>query len=208
VSLSAILGAVSTDAYRSFAELAAEQAERRDFRRVRVRAGNSSILIIAPHGGRIEVGTSQIARRTAGRNHSLYLFEGLKPSGQNQKLHITSHHFDDPLCLEMVQRAAIVVTVHGCRHPNAICLGGQDMALRKLLLIELKRAGLKVLQGGHRWRGASPKNICNRGKRGRGVQLEISLELRQKKHWDAIASAVRRAIKMHAARLRRSSKRH
>ena len=57
----------------------------------------SRVLIIAPHGGRIEVGTSELAALIAADEHNLFSFEGLKPRGHNRELHITSRCFE-PKC--------------------------------------------------------------------------------------------------------------
>ncbi len=42
------------------------------------RQGTSGIAVMAPHGGGIEPGTSEIANRVAGDEHAYYSFEGLK----------------------------------------------------------------------------------------------------------------------------------
>jgi phage replication-related protein YjqB (UPF0714/DUF867 family) len=54
------------------------------------------VAVIAPHGGGIEPGTSELATAIAGDDFSLYLFEGLKSAG-NGELHITSTNFDEPI---------------------------------------------------------------------------------------------------------------
>ena len=65
--------------YSSYAELARHEVQGRDYR-IRVdRRAHSPVLIVAPHGGMIEVGTSEIADSVAGADYSLFSFEGLKP---------------------------------------------------------------------------------------------------------------------------------
>jgi phage replication-related protein YjqB (UPF0714/DUF867 family) len=54
----------------------------------------SDVCIIAPHGGKIEKWTSEIATALAGDDYNLYLFEGLKRA-KNRDLHITSSRFDE-----------------------------------------------------------------------------------------------------------------
>ncbi len=94
--------------YGSYAELARHEVEGRDYRiRAHARPG-SPVLVVAPHGGMIEVGTSEIAHVVAGREFSLFSFEGVKPYGTNRDLHITSHQFDHPECLAMAARSEIV----------------------------------------------------------------------------------------------------
>ena len=65
--------------------------------------------MVAPHGGLIEVGTSEIAHIIAGSEYSLFSFEGLKPYGANRDLHITSHQFDHPDCLAMAARSESII---------------------------------------------------------------------------------------------------
>ena len=42
----------------------------------------------------------------------------------------------------------------------------------------LHAAGVAVTTEGHRYAGRHPDNICNRGRRGAGVQLELTGRLR------------------------------
>jgi len=64
----------------------------------------------------------------------------------------------------------------------------------------LKTAGFTVISDGHRYPGRHPLNICNRGAKGRGAQLEITYDLREPEYRERIATAVRAAL---AGRLRR-----
>ena len=61
------------DKYASFQEL--ERGERRGVYRVRSCLRRATIAVIAPHGGSIEPGTSEIARKIAGADFSIYAFE-------------------------------------------------------------------------------------------------------------------------------------
>jgi len=99
------------DKYRNFAELARSESSGIDYD-VLVRRARPAFAIIAPHGGGIEPGTSEIADAVADRTHSFYAFEGLKPSG-NTDLHITSTRFDEPMCLTVLGHTEVVVTLHG-----------------------------------------------------------------------------------------------
>ena len=64
------------DKYGSFDELRRAERDGVDFR-IRVMRREASVAIIAPHGGRIEPGTSELAEAIAGDDFSLYCFEGL-----------------------------------------------------------------------------------------------------------------------------------
>src|SRR5512140_144768 len=98
--------------YTSFDELRQHEREGVDFTRKATKRG-SRIAVIAPHGGGIEPGTSELATAIAGWNYSSYTFEGLKSEG-NELLHVTSTLFDEPKGLDIVEHADIVVAIHGC----------------------------------------------------------------------------------------------
>lgn len=167
------------DKYRNFAELAAAE-DPGSYRIVAVNRGSAQVLL-APHGGGIEPGTSEIALAIAGDDVSLYLFEGRKAAG-NRDLHITSTNFDEPQGRQLVAASQVAVAVHGeASDAGAIVyLGGRDAGLIATLQQHLEQDGFDVrkhasaaLQGTH------SENICNRGQSGAGVQLELSKALRQ-----------------------------
>ena len=165
------------DRYASFAELAGSAREGWDYRRLVERRG-SQVAIVAPHGGGIEPGTSEIARALAGSEFALYCFEGVRPEG-NEELHVTSHCFDDPACIRLATQAQTVVAVHGCAGEHeAVYVGGLDRGLKARLIQALKAAGFRARPGVGDHAGCYPDNVCNRGRSGRGVQLEITKGLR------------------------------
>src|SRR3954447_23131195 len=99
------------DTYQNFAALARCQRSGIDYR-VLVRRAEPAFAVIAPHGGGIEPGTSEVVDAIAGDKHSCYEFEGLKPAG-NGVLRIPSPPFHDPMCLTVLGHTAVVLTVHG-----------------------------------------------------------------------------------------------
>jgi phage replication-related protein YjqB (UPF0714/DUF867 family) len=139
----------------------------------------SPVAIIAPHGGNIEPGTSAIATKIAADDYCLYCFEGRKPR-DNWDLHITSTHFDEPQCLTLISRCDRVVAIHGCNGQQPIVyMGGLDQCLLDAIRNHFDEVG--ILTGTHNnpdLQGIHSKNICNRGRRGQGVQLEVSYGLR------------------------------
>src|SRR5580704_17395691 len=139
--------------YGSYAELASFEVHGRDYRVRAIERPDSPVLIIAPHGGMIEVGTSEIASGVAAAEYNLFSFEGLKPDGANRDLHITSHRFDHPECVAMASRCDIVVTVHGCQGEARIHVGGLDTGLGAHLAARLAGAGFAVETEGHRYPG-------------------------------------------------------
>jgi phage replication-related protein YjqB (UPF0714/DUF867 family) len=187
------------DKYRTFAQLSRNEREGIDFRVMRL-LRRSHVAIIAPHGGKIEPGTSEIAAAIADDRHNLYCFEGTKLRS-NFDLHIASANFDEPSCVELVARCDQVIGVHGLDGRRKVVeVGGLDAGLRDAICANLLGAefAAKVVTIG-RCAGTDQENICNRGARGSGVQLEISKGLRDglTAHKEALgrfANAVRVAL--------------
>jgi phage replication-related protein YjqB (UPF0714/DUF867 family) len=184
----------ATDTYLSFAELDVHETHGTDYRVRIVERAAATVAVIAPHGGGIEVGTSQLAARIARGRHSLFLFEGLKPPWQNRGLHITSHRFDHPLCVALVSRSPVTLAVHGCRGESRIYVGGLDTELKALLAAKLRDAGFPATSDDHPYMGLNPLNICNRGSRGRGAQIELTRDFRDPLHRRQIAALIREAL--------------
>jgi phage replication-related protein YjqB (UPF0714/DUF867 family) len=185
---------MAQDTYNSFAELDNYEERNKDYKISAIEVG-SSITIIAPHGGKIEPGTSDIVRRIASQKFNYYCFEGIKKKN-NRRLHITSHHFDEPMAIRMVSKSLIVVAIHACTgHERCVYLGGLDNMLKVAIANELGSRGISVSNGKGRFKGINPDNICNRGANKQGVQLEISRGLRddlKKRH--LISTAVQAAL--------------
>ena len=164
-------------AYKSYHELKQYEREGKDYR-FEFRTGTSSLAILAPHGGDIEPGTSEIADALAGDVHGFYTFEGIK-SQSNQLLHITSSHFDEPTGLDVACRAETVVTVHGCKgEDRVVYVGGRDEGLKARVVCELGSCDFSVRES-RRFPGMRQTNLCNRGRSGKGLQVEISFGLRK-----------------------------
>jgi phage replication-related protein YjqB (UPF0714/DUF867 family) len=90
--------------YRSFKELSEHEVEGQDYR-IRIELRDPRVLIMAPHGGKIEPTTGEIAEAIAGTTYSSYVLEGLKKEG-NAVLHIESHLFDERRALQIVQKTS------------------------------------------------------------------------------------------------------
>lgn len=182
------------DRYRSYGELAAAHREGIDFR-VQVVQRGSGVAIIAPHGGHIERGTSEIARAIAGEDFDLYLFEGCLPSRNFETLHLTSHHFDEPRCLSMISGCHTVVAIHGVADGGELALlGGRDVVLAGALADRMYTRGVRARISGHRYPGRDARNPCNRGEKAAGVQIELSDRLRGGLLEPCVIDAVRRTL--------------
>jgi phage replication-related protein YjqB (UPF0714/DUF867 family) len=156
----------------------------------------SAVAVLAPHGGRIEGRTSEIARLIAGDDHNLYLFEGLRPTDDNfDCLHLASRYFDEPRALDLIADCDIVIAVHGYASAGPdVLLGGLNESLKRGISQALAGAGISYQMEGHRFPGTQPRNICNRGRSGAGVQLELSEGLRKGGNRTGMARAVRSVL--------------
>ena len=166
--------------YENVAELTEAEHEGDDFCVSVFKREGSSTVIASPHGGGIEPGTSEVAKEIAKNDLSLAIFEGRKSSG-NARLHITSTNFDEPRCVRLIQEANNVVAIHGEGSAETVVfLGGLDQDLGKHLEVALERHGYEVkIHENSDLQGIAAANICNRGLRGVGVQLELSAGLRR-----------------------------
>jgi len=163
----------------------------RDFR---VGVGNleniAPCLLVVPHGGAIEPGTTEIMLAVANLGQwAYYNFQGQLPSRNWPELHIPSTHFDEPRLLGLLPRTRFAVSFHGENNEERriIHVGGlYDQGRQTFVLclnedlVDLRIAVLDASKAGNdNIAGQSPRNITNRGLRGAGVQLEFSHGTRQ-----------------------------
>ena len=186
------------DRYKCFDDLAANERLGIDYRIQAVNRG-SAVVILAPHGGKIEPGTSKIAEAIAGTDLSFYAFEGLRKRPHSD-LHITSHRFDEPKAIELVGNSWAAVAIHGRRSDGseAVWLGGRATDLRDAVGASLLDAGFEA-ELNKRFPCLRRANICNRARSGKGVQLELPRSLRELLATDAndrqsFGKAVRHSI--------------
>ena len=190
--------------YMSFKELVHRKVEGQDYR-IRIELRDPRVLIMAPHGGKIEPTTAEIAAAIAADNYSFYCFEGLKTD--SRPLHIESHLFDEPRALQVVQKADVVITIHGQidQKEEFVMVGGLNDSLRSEITRELEGVGFQTRVPTEGLMGTDSQNICNRGKLRRGVQLEVSRKVRDllKTNLELLqvfAEAVRKAIQIYLDR--------
>lgn len=164
------------------------------------RCGVAKTTIIAPHGGGIEFGTSELCLAIAGYHpagleltpaidvtYDYWMFEGLRAS-DNSELHVTSTNCDDGVAVSLCGGALNVLALHGCTTSQAelpdgaqaVLVGGRNAALKQHLLDELAAAGLTAIDAVDHdaLNGDDPTNITNRTLLGMGGHLEITAPLR------------------------------
>lgn len=167
------------DQYQSFDALKQAETEGADFR-IRSHERHSGVVVIAPHAGGIEPGTSELAESIAGPDLSFYAFEGMKRVG-NRQLHITSTRFDEPRCLALLARAERVIAIHGedSKDPVVYLGGLYADGIERLRKALVGRDFNVRTDGPVHLHGTSPANVCNRGTSRAGIQLELSDGLRR-----------------------------
>jgi phage replication-related protein YjqB (UPF0714/DUF867 family) len=142
---------------------------------------DSPLIVVAPHGGAIELRTSEIAAAIAGDEHTQCHFKGKLPPGQNYpRLHVTSEHWDVEECLILIAQRTHALSVHGTAKPGTIVyIGGRDTATGVALAAALRAAGFTVVQPAPAdIGGTSVDNFVNKDADGAGVQLELTSGLR------------------------------
>lgn len=172
------------DRYASFYDLAKTEVLDEDYA-IESWDRQSEVIIVAPHGGWIEPGTTEITRAIADGNLSYYVFVGLKPGRRHEDLHVSSERFDEPTALALIAKTQTVVGIHGMQNNAAgedVWVGGRDVELSKDIVKALGASGFgsSLRRPGQSLAGQAATNVCNRGKRKAGIQLEISRRLRDR----------------------------
>jgi len=181
--------------YSSFKDLAKEEINGIDYSVSIVKRMGSKISVIAPHGGKIEPYTAELAEAIAGEEFNLYCFRSLK---SRNDLHITSHLFDEPKCISLLKNQAIVIALHGCDAAGErVLLGGLDKKLLTVIAKALKLVGVNNETSGHAFPAIHPTNICNRGAKSAGVQIEMSMKFRKGKNATKLVAALRELLARH-----------
>ncbi len=142
---------------------------------------NSRLLIVAPHGGRIEPWTPSLARSIANKlGCDYYCFRSRhagKPVLNNGEHHhhITSCEILAPNLLSLVGRSLLPVSIHGTDKYARIQVGGRHGNLASLIK-HLDSAGFQAEQATGDLAAMCESNFVNRSNSGLGgIQLEIPL---------------------------------
>lgn len=165
----------SLDYYSNFNDLKQHTIRNKDWKIITKHRNHSDILITAIHGGSIEPGTTEIARRISNIGHyNFYTFEGLR-SDNNSQLHITSTVFDEPQLLDMLNHSSKTISIHGYAGNDPIVyVGGKDKKLVQAIRHSLSHNGFTVQKTPKGIEALSDHNIINRDKEDTGVQLELT----------------------------------
>lgn len=154
----------------SFAEMAQFYTEGVDFQITALDRG-SPISILAPHGGKTEPGTFELAKKIAGQDLNLYGLEATPHS-----IHLTAAKFDEPRALALTAKSKDCLALHQFLARSAqspeVCVGGGNTDLARKTNDLLIRQGFTTEFPCVILPGTSKKNIVNRCAN-QGVQLEF-----------------------------------
>lgn len=154
---------------------------------------NEHRIVLGLHGGSVEPGVSELTLGIAGgvydinSKYNYWLWESLRPIGENGGMHVTSVNFDDEAARILTGKATMCVAVHGCADTIAggspgdriAWVGGLDTELRDDIILALQNAGFDAeIASDPTIAGTNPLNICNRTSSEVGVQIETTVSLR------------------------------
>lgn len=167
------------DKYQSMTQLESETVEGVDWKKD-TRDNGTKVLIVAPHGGNIEQGTTEATKALAQKgNYDYFSFEAIRPKN-NTELHVTSTHYDDPTLNQMIKNRTATISIHGAAGTNQIIyLGGPRSTLRDEMETQLKSSGFTVMVPPDYIGGVKKNNFINREENNTGVQLELTTALRK-----------------------------
>lgn len=194
---------MNKDIYSCFTDLKKNEPEGSFNISCEIENRSTVYAVMAPHGGKLETGTTNISLAISRKDLSLYTFNANKPNN-NRTLHITSANFDEPQCEKILGSVETVLAIHGARDPETepkerVWVGGN---LRETFEVNLKET-LKPLELlveiNSKFLGKEPNNICNRGISQQGMQLELTKSLRErlktdKEFLEQFSDAVRTAM--------------
>jgi phage replication-related protein YjqB (UPF0714/DUF867 family) len=164
------------------------------------KCGVPKTTIIAPHGGGIEFGTTELCLAIAGYHpatlavtpgtgltYDYWMFEGLR-ADDNRQLHVTSIHCDDGAARSLCGGVLNVLSLHGFdaaladlpEDAQTVLVGGRNDTLKQHLLREFDAVDVDAIDAlGHEKLNCNdPTNIANRTLLGMGGHLELTGPLR------------------------------
>ena len=162
----------------------------RDFRVAFGDANIEKCLLIAPHGGGIEPGTSEIMRAVVELGGwAWYEFAGYLRRGNKEALHIASTEFNEPTLLALLPQTEVAATFHGSDETDrpVVHVGGRWKFWRQATIEAINESfhahGIRAIDATENGDtehicGLHGSNITNRGRRAEGIQMEFSREAR------------------------------
>lgn len=170
----------SSDRYSDFEELKKNTTKNKDWRIVTKHRKDNNILLTAIHGGGIEPGTTELARRVSNvGKYNFYSFEGLRKHN-NDQLHVTSTNYDEPKLIKMLEKSKETISIHGSSGDDPIVyIGGKDTKMSKSIAKALRKKDFTVKESPKELNAQSDDNFVNKNDTDSGVQLELTTAQRE-----------------------------
>lgn len=163
------------DTFKSLASLKQSLNEGQDFS-ISVVDRDSRVTVVSPHGGKIEPGTSELARALAERGYNLFDFQALSDNA-GRTGHVTSTNFRDARLTSLLNKSTVCVSFHRMRDRHrTIYLGGKNQRLKEIAARSLKEAGFRCTTDPPRLKGVESDNFVNLAQ-DKGLQVEIPVLL-------------------------------
>lgn len=135
----------------------------------------SPVLVVAPHGGKIEPRTGNIAKAIAGEEFNYFEFAGKMETGNYQRLHVKSVSYNPPTLDPLLKNSGYSLSVHGVTGEVPLTyVGGLDEENVQKVVAALKAAGFTAMPSPDQYNGSNKSNFINKNLRQKGIQLEIS----------------------------------
>jgi phage replication-related protein YjqB (UPF0714/DUF867 family) len=151
---------------------------------VDTRAARLDLAIFAQYGGMIEPGTDICAAQIAGNDLSIHTVVSCRAVWEVEKAGgrlVPQPLINRPDGLVLAAKCQTVVSIrgrHACHNRRGeVCVDGLDVALVAALAESLASHDFVVHDAPQQSQAKSLDNICNRGLRLRGAELDISHEL-------------------------------
>lgn len=159
------------DTFKSLASLKQSLTEGHDYS-ISVVDRDSPVTVVSPHGGKIEPGTSELARALAKQGFNLFDFQALSNTAARMG-HVTSTNFRDRRLTSLLNKSTVCVSFHRMRDRHQIIyLGGANRRLKEIAARALKEAGFRCTTDPPRLKGLDPENFVNLAQ-DKGLQVEI-----------------------------------
>lgn len=167
------------DHFKSMTQLFSHTKEGTDWKK-EIKKTNSNVIIVAPHGGNLEKGTTELTKLVANQNHYNYYSFTVLNHTNPEKFHVTSPHYNDPTLLNMVKSKDFAISIHGAKGTKpVIYLGGLDTPLKQAIKHELLKQHFIVKPSPTYLGGDLKENFVNRDFKDKGVQIELSTAFRK-----------------------------
>ncbi|MER6605799.1 poly-gamma-glutamate hydrolase family protein [Streptomyces sp. NPDC000927] len=171
-------------AYKSWKELTSHEKEGIDYK-VETKKERSNWSHVAPHGGRMERLSLELAKTVATERRQNYGALNVLASDP-ERLRINEIYYDAPWARDIVGRAQYAITYHSVVTPNKgdpdvfAYVSGLATAQRDQIIAGFKKLKIFAKVASNEGHSGEAGALVNRTKKKQGVRIELSRALREK----------------------------